>query len=74
MTQAATDQAQERLEIKLAYQEAALQALDSALIAQAARIEQLERAQQWLIERLRGNDASGGLAAPSERDEPPPHY
>lgn len=74
MTQAATDQALERLEFKLAYQEAALQALDTALIAQAARIEQLERAQLWLIERLRGNEAPGGLASPSERDEPPPHY
>lgn len=73
MSTSPIDQALERLETKLAYQEASLQALDEALIAQAARIEHLERINRMLVERMRGDEATGPVAA-SQREELPPHY
>ncbi len=73
-TPAVTSEADmERLETKLAYQEATLQSLNDALIAQQARIDHLERLTQALLERLR-RDESGGTLSASQQHEPPPHY
>jgi|TARA_R110001599_G_scaffold136806_1_gene315307 SlyX protein len=73
-TPAVTSEADmERLETKLAFQEAALQSLNDALIAQQARIDHLERLTQALLERLR-RDESGGTLSASQQHEPPPHY
>lgn len=67
------DAALERLETKIAYQEVALQALNDALIGQQARVDQLERLTQALLERLRREESGGTLPA-SQQHEPPPHY
>lgn len=72
-TRMTQDAAVERLEIKVAYQEASLQALNEALIDQQTRIDQLERLTHALLERLRRDEAGGTLPA-SQQHEPPPHY
>lgn len=59
------------LESKLAFQEDAIRELSDALIAQQARLDQLEAWLHMLAEQL--GDASGGdeEALP---EPPPPHY
>jgi SlyX protein len=58
------------LEIRLAYQEAALQELSDGLVRQQKIIDQLVRQVLTLQEQLR---AAGGIAPPSD-DVRPPHY
>ncbi|MEN8664259.1 MAG: SlyX family protein [Polycyclovorans sp.] len=74
-TPAVTSEADmERLETKLAFQEATLQSLNDALIVQQARIDHLERLTQALLERLRRDESGGGTLSASQQHEPPPHY
>jgi SlyX protein len=60
------------LETRLAFQEAALQALSDALAAQQQQIDQLLQTCRWLAER--GPAPDEGAAAASQAREPPPHY
>jgi SlyX protein len=58
------------IETKLAFQEDTLQQLHEALVAQQARIDQLEAMLELLIEQQRSGDADAA-ALP---EPPPPHY
>ncbi|WP_421683979.1 SlyX family protein [Stutzerimonas urumqiensis] len=61
----------EALEIRLAFQEDTLQALNDVIVAQQQVIERLER--QLLMLAKRQEDLSGQIAAADE-EAPPPHY
>lgn len=58
------------LEIRIAFQEDAIAALDGQLQAQQRRIDLLEQRYRLLLERIDELLADDGVAAP----EPPPHY
>jgi SlyX protein len=60
----------EAIESKLAFQEDAVQQLHEALVAQQARIDQLQALLKMLLEQQRagGSSLSGGV------EPPPPHY
>lgn len=60
------------LEMRLAFQEAALQDLSDALAEQQRQIDQLMQTCRWLAERSR--PVGEGAAAASQTIEPPPHY
>jgi SlyX protein len=57
------------VETKLSFQEDALQQLHEALVAQQARIDQLESMLKMLAEQQHPGDAGSLTAEP-----PPPHY
>ncbi len=63
------------LEIKLAYQENALQQLGDVLLRQQRQIDQLEQRCLQLQERIRAiGDTTVEIAATNPADEVPPHY
>lgn len=59
------------LEIRIAFQEDAIAALDGQLQAQQRRIDLLEQRYRLLLERIDELLADDGVAAP---EPPPPHY
>jgi SlyX protein len=61
------------LEMRLSYQEAALETLSSEIARQARLIEQLQLAMRRIVERL-PDVQSDGAARGSLQDEVPPHY
>jgi len=61
------------IEIKIAYQEDTIQALNDVIYQQQQQIDQLEKTSKVLIERMR--DLSESLATTAgATDERPPHY
>ena len=67
-----TDARIENLEIKLAYQEDTIQALNDIVVKQQTKLAQLEASCDFLVSQLKdleGISSNGG--AP---DEKPPHY
>jgi SlyX protein len=60
------------LESKLAFQEDAIRELSDALIAQQARLDQLEAWLHMVAEELDGDPSGGDEETPPE--PPPPHY
>jgi SlyX protein len=60
------------LEMRLSYQEAALETLSSEIARQSRLIEQMQLALKRIVERL--PDAPEGAARGSLQDELPPHY
>lgn len=59
------------LEIKVAYQEDLLQALNQIVVEQQQQIARLEMSCQWLNERIKSLQESG---FETEGDQTPPHY
>ena len=66
-----SDRRFEDLEVRLAYQEQALNELNAVVTEQQATIDRLERRCDALRERLRALGEGSGDAASDER---PPHY
>ena len=66
------DERLERIETKLAYQEAALQDLSDLIYAQQKHIDRLDALCRRLLERLESLSAPPGSVDPA--DEVPPHY
>ena len=63
------------LEIRIAYLEDNLDALDDVVTRQAREIDQLFKANQALLKKLQGIDDTLASVAPGQGDEPPPpHY
>ena len=67
-----SDDRLEELEIRLTHQEALIDTLDTALIAQQKLIEQLKYELAGVRQRLQAAGISD-IAMPSE-ETPPPHY
>ena len=61
----------ENLEMKFAYQEDSLRALNDIVAAQAAQIERLNLICRQLVDRVQGGD--GGIKG-TAAEEIPPHY
>ena len=62
------------IETKLAFQEDAVQALNSVVCQQQKQIEQLQATVKLLIERYRQLSAEAGGGARPAAHEIPPHY
>ena len=62
----------ERLEIRLTYQEEAIETLNAAITAQWREIERLRRLATQLDDRLR--EAESRPAGAPQSEPPPPHY
>jgi SlyX protein len=60
----------EAIESKLAFQEDALQQLHEALVAQQARLDQLQALLKLMMEQQRAGSAGPGGGV----EPPPPHY
>jgi SlyX protein len=60
------------IEIKIAYQEETIQALNEVVCHQQKQIDQLEKVCQLLYDRLKNLSPTTIEASPS--DEKPPHY
>jgi SlyX protein len=59
-----------QLESKVAFQERLLQELNTVVVAQQNRIEQLERK----LNALKDQSARGDLVKDLDEETPPPHY
>ncbi|ROO33647.1 SlyX family protein [Salinisphaera orenii] len=67
-----SDDTQESLEIRLAYQEQAIERLGDVIYAQSREIEALQERCRELEARVTALADAG--ARPEGDDEPPPHY
>jgi SlyX protein len=62
----------EQLQMKVAFQEDTIEALNNALIAQQRQIDSLEFKLKQVIGKIEAIDPSAGEK--EEADPPPPHY
>jgi len=67
-----SDERIDNLEMKIAYQEDTIQALNDIVVQQQAKLVQLEKSCDFLAEQLKGLMESG--EAGQSQDERPPHY
>jgi SlyX protein len=62
----------EQLQMKVAFQEDAIEALNNALIGQQTQLEEMQLKIEHLLSQLESIDHSGGQSEGPEA--PPPHY
>jgi SlyX protein len=62
----------EQLQMKVAFQEDAIEALNNALIGQQTQLEEMQLKIEHLLSQLESIDHSSGLSEGPEA--PPPHY
>lgn len=62
------------LEIKAAFQDDVIQALNQIVSRQQVQLERLEISMNMLTDRLKDAASSSDLTSNQRPDEPPPHY